>query len=78
MSDDNGTEPEITEDEYVRLPKADLQQLRAKARKAEDAERRLAFAEAGIPLGDKRASYFVKGYDGELNPDAIKADWEAT
>lgn len=37
------------------------------------AERKLAFAEAGIKLDDPRAKYFVAGYDGEINPEAIKA-----
>lgn len=36
-------------------------------------KRELAFARAGIPLDDPKMSYFVKGYDGELEADAIKA-----
>ena len=36
-------------------------------------KRELAFAKAGIPLDDPKMSYFVKGYDGELEADAIKA-----
>lgn len=35
--------------------------------------RELAFAKAGIPLGDPKMNYFVKGYEGELDADAIKA-----
>ena len=35
--------------------------------------RELAFARAGITLDDPRMSYFIKGYDGELEADAIKA-----
>lgn len=45
------------------------------AARAEAAERKLAFAEAGIPLSDKRAQLFVKGYDGELEADKVKAAW---
>jgi hypothetical protein len=45
------------------------------AKRAEAAERRLAFAEAGINLSDKRAGLFIKGYDGELEADKVKAAW---
>ena len=45
----------------------------AKKLKAENArmKRELAFAKAGIPLTDPKMNYFVKGYEGELEPDAI-------
>lgn len=38
-------------------------------------KRTLAFAQAGIPLDsdNKIAGYFIKGYDGDLTPEAIKA-----
>lgn len=53
----------------------------AKAREAEAraaaAERELAFAKAGLPLSDPKMSYFVKGYDGELAPEAIRSAAEA-
>ena len=73
---DEGTETQ-DESEKVGIPKADLQRLRELARRTEKAERRLAFAEAGIPLGDPRARYFVNGYDGEVAAEAIKSAWEA-
>lgn len=41
--------------------------------RAEAAERKLAFAEAGISPTDPKMNYFVKGYEGELTADAIKA-----
>lgn len=41
--------------------------------RAEAAERRLAFAEAGVNISDPKAKWFVKGYDGDLTADAIKA-----
>lgn len=57
----------------------DFKNLRAKARKADTLEREnatikreLAFVKAGVPLDDPRMTYFVKGYDGELDPDAIR------
>lgn len=57
----------------------DFKNLRAKARKADQyerelaqAKRELAFVRAGVPLDDPKMTYFVKGYDGELEPDAIR------
>lgn len=38
-----------------------------------DAKRELAFAKAGIDPSDPKMKYFVKGYDGELTPSAVKA-----
>lgn len=57
----------------------DFKNLRAKAKKADQYEREmqalkreLAFVRAGVPLDDPKMTYFIKGYDGELEPDAIK------
>lgn len=36
-------------------------------------QRELAFAKAGIDPASPQAKYFVKGYDGDLTPEAIKA-----
>lgn len=41
--------------------------------KAAQLERELTFTKAGIDPDDAKAKYFVKGYDGELTPDAVKA-----
>jgi hypothetical protein len=38
-----------------------------------DLKRELAFAKAGIDLADPRMGYFVRGYDGDLEPQAIRA-----
>lgn len=35
--------------------------------------RELAFAKAGLPLDDPKMNYFVKGYDGEMTAEAIRA-----
>jgi hypothetical protein len=35
-------------------------------------KREIAFAKAGIPMNDPRMSYFIKGYDGELDPETIR------
>lgn len=37
------------------------------------AQRSLAFMQAGIDPADARLGYFVRGYTGEVNPTAIKA-----
>jgi hypothetical protein len=57
----------------------DFKNLRAKAKKADTYEREnqtlkreLAFVKAGVPMDDPRMIYFVKGYEGELDPQAIK------
>lgn len=58
-----------------------IKNLRAKADKADEAtaraeaaERRLAFVEAGIPTGSKPAQGFMATYTGEMTPEAIKAE----
>jgi hypothetical protein len=72
---DNYTEP--VEDDAD--GSEDFKNLRAKARKADQYERELAqmkrevaFMKAGIPMEDPRIGYFVKGYDGDLDPQAIR------
>jgi hypothetical protein len=57
----------------------DFKNLRAKAKKADQFEREnqtlkreLAFSRAGIPTDDPKIGYFVKGYEGDLEPDAIR------
>lgn len=46
----------------------------AKRLKAENAQmkRELAFAKAGIALDDPKMRYFVKGYEGDLEAEAIR------
>lgn len=40
--------------------------------RAQAAERKLAFAEAGLPLTDPKMQYFMRGYEGDLTADAIR------
>jgi hypothetical protein len=42
----------------------------------QQAAKELAFVKAGINLDNPMAKYFVKGYDGELTPEAIRAAGE--
>jgi hypothetical protein len=58
---------------------ANIRQLREKAKRADelqaqlaDLQRKEAFRSAGIDPADKRAGYFVKGYEGDLDPEAIR------
>jgi len=87
MSDDlhdDDLEPDDPNDSNVvkalrrqaREAKAEAKELREQAARAAEAERRLAFAEAGVSLSDPRAKYFVKGYDGEQDAAAIKSAWQ--
>jgi hypothetical protein len=46
--------------------------LRKQVAEAQEAQKELAFVKAGIDLASPMAKYFVKGYDGELSPDAIR------
>jgi len=57
----------------------DIRNLRkaAKASKKFQAElqqlkRELAFAKAGLPMDDPKMNYFIKGYDGDLESEAIR------
>lgn len=76
---DNYTDEVLEDDDFDaedQTPKA----LRRQANKAKKLEaeltamrRELAFARAGLPMDDPRMSYFVKGYEGELESDSIRA-----
>lgn len=72
-------EDDYDEDEIVESEAESPRGLRRAANKSKKleaelaaAKRELAFAKAGIPLEDPKMNYFVKGYDGELSPDAIR------
>ena len=78
------TSAEATEDSVVKIRRSEIKSIQKKARERDELaaeleqaradQRELAFAKAGLPLAtDKRLGYFVKGYDGELTPDAIRA-----
>jgi hypothetical protein len=47
--------------------------LEAQAKEAEAAKRELVFVKAGVDPDSAAAKYFVKGYDGELTAEAIRA-----
>jgi hypothetical protein len=47
--------------------------LEAQAKEAEAAKRELAFVKAGVNPDSAAAKWFVKGYDGEITAEAIRA-----
>ena len=75
------SELELDEQESSRNPlrermkqlEAENAALKAKADEAAAASRELAFVKAGVDPTLPMAKYFVKGYDGELTADAIRA-----
>jgi hypothetical protein len=75
MSEYNDDE-ETTSEESAKGLRRQLEEALAERKAAEEraaeAERRLAFATAGIDLADPRAKYFVAGYDGEIDPEKIR------
>ncbi len=50
----------------------ETRELRKQVAEAESARKELAFVKAGIDLTSPMSKYFVKGYDGELTPEAIR------
>lgn len=69
-----------TEETFVEGEEQDsLKNLRAAANRAKKLEaelnqmkRQMAFYQAGLPLDDPKMQYFIKGYDGELEAEAIR------
>lgn len=57
---------------HLRDLEKEVAELRKEKAEAAQAKRELAFAKAGIPMDTPMAKYFIKGYDGELTPEAIK------
>lgn len=47
-------------------------ELRKQVEEAAAAKRELAFVKAGVDPSSPMAKYFMKGYDGDLDPDAIR------
>lgn len=72
------TDSDVIEDEQDSprgLRKQLEQELQAKREaesRAAKAERELAFAKAGIDIADPKMTYFVKGYEGDADPEKIR------
>jgi hypothetical protein len=80
MSDANYEFEDDVKDQVERNPvRAQLRNLEAKNKELEgklleatEAQRKLAFVEAGVDINAPASRYFVKGYDGEMTADAIR------
>lgn len=67
------------EDDEIETDESSIKSLRKAASRSKKLEqeltqmqRELAFFKAGIPQDDPRMRYFIKGYDGELEAEAIR------
>lgn len=72
--DDEATEQTTKNPVRARMREleSEVKALREKAAEAEKLQRELAFSKAGIPMDSPMAKYFVKGYEGEFTPEAIR------
>ena len=71
--DDEDSKPARTDQEWAELRRA--RKARDKALKElEGFKREKAFNKAGIDPDDPKFAYFVKGYEGDITPEAIRAE----
>lgn len=75
FEDDDYEQP--TESNPVRARMKQLEkeakELRKQVAEFSATQRELAFVKAGIDPASPQAKYFVKGYDGEMTPEAIRS-----
>jgi hypothetical protein len=83
----SGTENDFDPEDYegvsekmATLPRSEVRRMQKRLRELDDARaerdaamRQLAFSRAGIDLDDPAAEWFMKGYDGDMTADAVKA-----
>lgn len=81
LMDTEGNPVQLSTEGIAHIPRDQIRSMEDRAKTADDqtaraeaAERKLAFAEAGIDISDQRMAYFMKGYEGELDADKIKAE----
>jgi hypothetical protein len=73
-------EDSVQEDQAAKNPvrarmrelESEVKSLRQQAEDAKSAQRELAFVKAGVDLSSGMSKYFVKAYDGDLTPEAIR------
>lgn len=80
--DAQGNPIDTAESRMAQVPRKVIRKLEKEAeegRKAlaenEQLKRERAFVQAGIPLEDKRAAYFIAGYSGDQTAEAIRQEW---
>jgi hypothetical protein len=61
---------------HLRKLEEEVKALRQAAAEAEAAKKELAFVKAGVPMDHPASKYFIKGYDGDFTPEAIRAALE--
>ena len=73
-SEDQIEESETRNPVRARMKQLEMEtaELRKQVAEAESAKRELAFVKAGIDPLQPMSKYFVKAYDGELDPEAIR------
>ena len=72
---EDDSQDQVTKDPVraqLRKVEQQLKASEAKVKEFEGAARELNFVKAGVNTSDPGAKYFVKGYDGELSPEAIR------
>jgi hypothetical protein len=74
----------MDDDAGVGISVEELQRLRALDEQTNEANEKLqalqrenAAAKAGLDLADRRTGYFLRGYEGDITPEAIRSEWEA-
>jgi hypothetical protein len=72
FDDEQTTEGRNPLRKHIKQLEQEVAELRKERAEAAIAKRELAFAKSGIPMDTPIAKYFVKGYDGDLEPDAIR------
>lgn len=72
LQDDGGSKVTLDR-QRIRSLERDAKQARKAAEENARLQRDLAFIKAGIDTDDPKLAYFVRGYDGEISPDAIRA-----
>lgn len=79
IDDDFYTEDDQQDESRPNPVRARMRQLEKENREKDaliakyaEMEKKMAFMEAGVPLESPMAKYFIKGYDGDLTPDAIR------
>jgi hypothetical protein len=71
--EDDETEPQRNPlRDQLKAKEKRLAELERELQEVSDAKRELAFVKAGIDLANPASKYFVKAYDGELDPEAIR------
>lgn len=72
--DDEQSETPTTNPVRARMKELEkkLAEAEKRAQEAESAARKSVFLEAGLDPNNKMSQYFMKAYDGDLTPEAVK------